>query len=141
MVPYVKASEARRVSRMAELLAREKAEEDARYALDLEEVRRQKEWFADMETRLLVLTQGFTNHDLGDANDAEAAPRHSSKKATTGHNKPQPSSVTNSLYAYKFLARISTTSNKQAQLLSAAAHYAAHSSRKPTSPADDESRS
>ena len=94
-----------------------------------------------METRLLVLTQGFMNHDLGDANDAEAAPRHSSKKATTGHNEPQPSSVTNSLYAYKFLARISTTSNKRAQLSSPAAHYAAHSSRRPTSPADDESGS
>ncbi len=80
MVPYVKASEARRTSRVADQLAREKAAETARYALNLEEVRRQKERFADMETRLMVLTQGFTTHDLGDLDEEEAAPRHSSKK-------------------------------------------------------------
>jgi hypothetical protein len=50
MVPYVKASEACRTSRVADQLAREKAAQTARYALDLEEVRRQKERFADMET-------------------------------------------------------------------------------------------
>jgi hypothetical protein len=54
MVPYIKASEARHTSRVDDQLAREKAAETARYALDLKEVRRQKEQFAGMETRLMV---------------------------------------------------------------------------------------
>ncbi len=131
MVPYVKASEARRTFCVADQLAREKAAETARYALDLDEVRRQKERFADMETRLMVLTQGFTTHDLGDVDEEEAAPRHSSKKVTKDHNEPQPSPVTAPSHAYKSPARISMTSNKQAQLSSPAAHYSAASSRQP----------
>ncbi len=112
MVPYIKASEARCTSRVADQLAREKTAETARYALDLEEVRHQKERFTDMETRLMVLTQGFTTHDLGDVNEEEAAPRHSSNKVTKDHNEPQPSPVTAPSHAYTSPARISTTSNK-----------------------------
>jgi hypothetical protein len=141
MVPYVKALEACHTSRVADHLTMEKAAETACYALNLKEVRRQKEQFADMETRLMVLTQGFTTHNLGDVDEEEAAPRHSSKKVTENHNEPQPSPVTAPSHAYKSTARISTTSNKRAQLSSPAAHYSAASSRRPRSPADDESGS
>jgi hypothetical protein len=94
-----------------------------------------------METRLMVLTQGFTTHDLGNVDEEEAAPRHSSKKVTKDHNEPQPSPVTAPSHAYKSPARISTISNKQAQLSSPAAHYSAALSWRPQSPADDESGS
>jgi hypothetical protein len=71
-VPSVRASDARRGSRIAVLLANEKVADAARYAADLAEARRQKQHFEDMDTRLLVLTQGITDNDDMDEGEEES---------------------------------------------------------------------
>ncbi len=109
---------------MADLLAREKAANIAHYTLDLKEVRRQQKRFADMEAHLLVLTQGFTNHDIGDKTNGEvSALRHSSKKISIDHGSSQTSASAVPPHAYSSPTRISKTSNKRSQISSPAAHY------------------
>jgi hypothetical protein len=90
--------------------------------LDLEEVCRQKERFADMEARLMVLTQDFTNHDMGDLEE-ETAIHHSSKKISINHGAALPSSNAASSHVYASPTRINRSSNKWTQVSSPAAHY------------------
>jgi hypothetical protein len=124
LVPYVKASKTHCVSRIATLLANEKASEAACHTLDLAEARRQKQHFKDMETCLMVLTQGITNHDM-DYCEEESAIRHSSKKISNNHGATQPSYGAASSHAYTSPARINRFSNKRNQIYSPAAHYTA----------------
>jgi hypothetical protein len=77
-----------------------------------------------MEARLLVLTQGFTDHDIGDKTDGEvSALRHSSKKISINHGTSQTSVSAVPPHAYSSPARISKTLNKRSQISSPAAHY------------------
>ncbi len=75
------------------------ASDVAQYMANLEEVRRQKARFADMEARLMVLTQDFTDHDMGDREE-EAALCRSSKKMTTVDGTAQSSLTPTSSHAY-----------------------------------------
>jgi hypothetical protein len=90
--------------------------------LDLKEVCHQKEHFTDMEARLMVLTQDFTNHDMGNREE-EMAIHHSSKKILIDHGAALPSSNTASSHVYASLARINRFSDKWTQVSSPAAHY------------------
>ncbi len=135
MDPYVTASKARRITREAKHLSDKKASKAAQYTLDLEEVRRQKVCLLDMETRLMMLTQDFTDHDIS-AYEEGTAIRHSSKKISIDHGASLPSSSAASSHVYASPTRINISSNKRSQVSSPAAHYTTTSLRS-LSPANE----
>jgi hypothetical protein len=100
----------------------QKASKAARYTTDLDKVCHQKARFADMEARLMVLTQDFTDHNMG-YREEEAAIHRSSKKISINNGTVQPSSTAMSSHVYAPPSRINRSSNKRTQLSSPAAHY------------------
>jgi hypothetical protein len=99
----------------------------ARIATDLEEVRRQKERFANMEARLLALSQPAMDQGMEDCEES-AALQHHSKKTSLSSTDASTSA------AYSSPTRISSSSNKCSQVSSPASYYAMDSRRPPTSP-------
>jgi hypothetical protein len=77
--PWVSASDAHRLARIAKKLIDEKAAAMARIATDLEEVRRQKERFANMEAWLLALSQPAMDQGMEDCEESAALRCHSNK--------------------------------------------------------------
>jgi hypothetical protein len=86
-----------------------------------------------MEARLLVLTQGSTDHNMGNQEEETATCRFSKKISVVNSGAAQASSAGSE---YTSPARISKSSNKCTQLLSPAAHYAT-GGRRPPSPDKD----
>ncbi len=117
--PYITASAACLAAREVQKAKEDKADDERKWAADLEEVRRQKERFAAMEARLLSLSNPSPteNHDM-DNRKEEAAIRQSSKKTTGLSSFSIPSA------RYSSPTRISHSSNKQTQVSFPAAHYA-----------------
>jgi hypothetical protein len=70
--PWVSASDACRLARIAKKLIDKKAAAMAHIAADLEEVRRQKERFANMEARLLALSQPAMDQGMEDCKELAA---------------------------------------------------------------------
>jgi hypothetical protein len=70
--PFITASAARRASHEAHLHANKKSAEAACLAADLAEVQQQKARFQEMEARILVLTQGRSNYEMGDREEETA---------------------------------------------------------------------
>ncbi len=68
--PWVSASDACCLARIAKKLIDEKAAAMARIAADLEEVCRQKERFANMEARLLALSQPAMDQGMEDCKES-----------------------------------------------------------------------
>ncbi len=119
--PYVTAFTAQHATTEANLNANVKSAEATHLAADLKEICQQKVKFQDMEACLLVLTQGSTNHDMGNQEEETATRRVSKKISVVNGGSAQASSAGSE---YTSSARISESSNKRTQLLSPAAHYA-----------------
>jgi hypothetical protein len=86
-----------------------------RWAYDLEKVRRQKDRYAEMEARLIIMSQATENY-MG--NHKEEAAHHSTKKMTSA------TSFVSSSAGYLSPTRISSGSKKRNPVSSSATHYA-----------------
>ncbi len=99
----------------------------ARIAADLEEVCRQKERFANMEARLLALSQPAMDQGMEDCKELAALQCHSKKTSLS-------LTAASTSAAYSLPKRINSSSNKHSQVSSPASHYAMDSCRPPTPP-------
>jgi hypothetical protein len=115
---YVTASDACRLECEAQKRREEIALTASKLSYNLKEARCQKERYAEMEARLISMSQAIsTNHDMGDREEEVSACRLTKKMTSVA------SSATSALL-YSSLRRVSKGSKKQNQVSSPAAHYA-----------------
>ena len=84
---------------------------------NLEEVCRQRDQYAEMEARLISMSQAITDHDMGDCEEEVSA--HQSTKKTTAATS---SATSSSLYSSP--TRVIKGSKKRNQVSSPTTHYA-----------------
>jgi hypothetical protein len=109
----------------------DKADDERKWADDLEEVHCQNERFAAMEARLLSLSNLSPTEDHNMDNRKEETTICQSSKKTTGSSSFSIPSA-----GYSSPTRISRSSNKQTQVSSPPAHYAM-SSQRPSTPSKE----